>query len=390
MDIRKSFELATLAVEVATRPEAWDPFCDRVADALGQTAFMVFEYDLVQHRAPAFHGSDRCRTVLAPHVETLLAGGGEADHAAYVALADMEAGIPLCERELTQLQPGDPIPSNPWRDAVMAASGARIRFGMKLNDIGPHMDVAAFHLAEDSRTAADRIRAAGPSIYAMLARAIDTGRAIRGLTDSYRRMLTLFDRLDFAAAFVDGSGRVAQANAAFLQMARDKDGLVAPGGVLGATAPRDHAPLATALADAVTLTAPSVATLTLTRKSGSLPLVLRIMPVREDDVARGATMALVVALDPERNAQVDADGLSAFGVLTEQELATCDLLVRGHPAMEIAYRTGGTVDRVRADIASSTAKLSCRTRLDLLRLAMTTSAPVTFDTQPGPVAAEVN
>lgn len=118
----------------------------------------------------------------------------------------------------------------------------------------------------------------------------------------------------------------------------------------------------------------------LPRRFGRLPLVLCASPTRDRDLGPHPTI-LLLAIDPEVGARLNADGLAMLGVLTEAEIEVCDLLVRGFETAAIAEHRETRAETTRDQIKAAAAKLACRSRLDILRLAMATTAPVRTPSQ---------
>lgn len=377
METDAPFEIATLALEAVVDPGRWGDLCDRIAERMGARAFMVLEYDLTRFASPHFHGSDAIRTVGADLAQAVMDGTDVEDRGAYARLYDTTPGTYATEREILGVPEDTPMPTNAWRDRVLQRMGVQSRSAMRLNEYGPFLDAAITHDMIDRARAEPEVAAFARAIQPMLARTIEAGRTIRALSDGYRRLMSLFDRLDFGAAFVDASGRIVLSNRTFQYLAAERDGLTDVGGVFGATGAADHGRVAAALRGTFDLRGARASTLTLSRLSGQLPLVVRLMPLRDRDVAPGRTTTLALVLDPEDDDRVSALGLRAFGLLSDDELALCELIVKGHPTEEIAERRGTALVRTEAGIAEATAKLACRSRLDVLRLAMATHLPVT-------------
>jgi DNA-binding CsgD family transcriptional regulator len=84
---------------------------------------------------------------------------------------------------------------------------------------------------------------------------------------------------------------------------------------------------------------------------------------------------LLLVVDPEATDRVNADGIHALGVLSQAELDVCRMVVDGHSTAEIAERRGTSAQTATDQIKSALAKLSCATRLDIVRLAMATRPP---------------
>ena len=370
-------DLALVAIDATARPGSWDHLCDLVANHIDAAAFMVFAYNVASPSMPIFHGSHRTRTPIAIALRAeVQAGGGEEDHASYEALARAEPGAALQEGELLGLARGSVLPENGFRDRILKATQGKARSIMRVNDHGPFLDVAVAHENASFDVGPPAMARLMPHLGALLARTLESSRVVSALTAGHARLMALFDCLDFGAAFSTPEGRILTANPAFCRIVAERDGLRNAAQTLAADDPAGMVRLRDALAAAVQpAAAADQLTVTLPRPSGRLPLVLRAVPVRERDLGP-ATTVLVLVIDPEDGDRLDASGLAAFGILTPAELEVCDLLVRGHETPGIAERRGTGLETARDQIKSAAAKLACRSRLDLVRLAMAARAPV--------------
>jgi DNA-binding CsgD family transcriptional regulator len=104
------------------------------------------------------------------------------------------------------------------------------------------------------------------------------------------------------------------------------------------------------------------------------PLLARVFSITGTGVEGAGACVLLV--DPDDPVRLDASGIAALELLTAAEAEVVSLLVRGAGTVEIAERRDTTPETTRGQIRSAGAKLGCRTRVDLLRLAMATRAPV--------------
>jgi DNA-binding CsgD family transcriptional regulator len=369
-----------LAVDVVHRPDRWPDLCDAVTDALGARAFMVFEFDVGQFAAPVFCGS-RGIADAVPLINATMRGDlPQVERDGYARFTTFPAGQLVGEYECHDVAHDRDMPPNPYRDAVLAVTGAASRNVMRLNDIGPWIDVAALHLRCPAAELPSAERDEAEALLSVVGRSIEAARVLRGLHRLSGALIDAFDRLEFGAAVCEGSGRIVVANAAFRAMAADRDGLTDLGGVAGATLMADRARLATALAAAPDPSAPPARGLCrLSRRSGRLPLIARAVPLRRHDIGRGAESAdpltLLLVVHPEDGALVDASGIAALDCLTPAELDVCALVVAGHPTPGIAAARGTTVATATDQVKSALVKLSCATRTDILRLAMATRPP---------------
>ena len=370
-------DLCALAVEVAARPERWSALCDLIADQHDATAFMLYTYDPRHTAAPAFLGSRACWEELAPMRADLENGHDQGDSVAYHYVARAAPGEILSEAEFLGLPTGTPLPVNLYRQRVLDASGAAARFAFKFNDVGPFLDLAAFHTRGEGSAVHAALRRATPLLYRVLAKSLETSRTIAALTESYARLCDLFERLDFAVAFCDVDGGVVQSNARFRELAADGNVVVLSAGRIRGKTADENARIAECIADALNgQSAPGALSMALTRRDGLGEFVLRALPMRESQIDRAGPIALVALLDPHDEARLNAEGLLAFDVLSSAEAEVCRFLIQGSSTVSIAQRRDTTIDTVRKQIKSAQSKLSCRTRLDVQRLALLTSVPV--------------
>jgi DNA-binding CsgD family transcriptional regulator len=373
-----------IAVDVVHRPDRWPELCDAVSEALDATAFMVFEFDFARFAAPVFRGSAAI-VGAAPLVNATMRGDlPQVEREGYARFASFPAGQLVGEYECYDLDHDRDLPPNPYRDAVLAVSGATARSVMRLNDIGPWIDVAALHLRCPAADLPLAAREDAEGMLTAVARSIEGARTLRGLNRSGGALIDAFDRLDFGAAVCEPAGRVILSNGTFRAMAADRDGLTDLGGIAGATHPADRAALAAALAAGPDPAAPPAQGLCrLSRRSGRLPLIARAVPLGRHEIGQAASVAgpvvLLLVVDPEEEGRVDATGIAALDCLTPAELDVCALVVAGHPMPGIAAARGTSVVSATEQVKSALMKLACHSRTDILRLAMATRAPGATD-----------
>jgi DNA-binding CsgD family transcriptional regulator len=213
-------------------------------------------------------------------------------------------------------------------------------------------------------------------LHPLLTKTLETSRTFEALAQSYSLLLDLFDKLDFAVAFCDSTNRLLVANAHLRALATERIGLYIGNDVVEGETVEVSARIRACICAALQgESEPSRLCTTLPRKDGGSPLLLRAAPMRERQVSRDSSVALVVVLDPENESRISVDGLAAFNLLSPAELDVCRLLVRVIPTGEIAEHRSTGLETTRSQIKSAQAKLGCTSRLDLLRLALVTTAP---------------
>lgn len=379
MHKRDLVDIMRSALDAATQPERWDRLCDLIATRSELSAFFVYEYDPEAAQAPRMHYSEKMRHSEGQRILEILTHGEPppAEHELYLRLLDLPPHAQVFEQEMFGLDTEVGLPPNPLRDQVLSFTGGQRRFGGRLNEIGPFIDIAAGHTRRSIDSYGPEEREDFGLLFSVLGKSLEAGRVLRRLTSSYQRLLDLFDRLDFGVAFCEASGRVVTANACFRELAAEGDGLTAGNGMAGASNPDDRAALLRLLQAAVQpASAGGDLIMRLRRRSKGLPLVVRTMAVQERQTGVVEPLTLLLVIDPERRRMLRSDGLAAFGLLSPAELEICEMLVQGSETRDIAEHRSTTLETTRGQIKQLNAKLGCRHRLDLMRLAMMTSAPM--------------
>lgn len=371
-------ELVACIVEASYRPELWPSVCDRLIEQVGATAFMIFEYDFEKFGSQIFHssadfsvhGRDVIEVTKSPHLIP------EEEMEGYTRFARKPAGSFYSEFELYDLQHDEFLPVNPFRDRVLAAGKSRSRTVAKLNYVGPWADVGALHMPQYGVEISPDVRSFVNELIPILANSLESGRILRGLAESYSALLNAFDVLDFAVSLCRADGGILVANRTFEEMAAERDALSNNGGTVASVFPGETDDLRNIVRSALDLRArPEDLITSLHRRSGRLPLVAKAAPVRDVEVDR-ATLALLVVIDPEDQRRLNASGLEAFDLLSPAELDVCEHIIRGTATEDIAKLRSTSLHTTRGQIKSSSAKLACKSRLDLVRLALSTRPPV--------------
>ncbi|WP_299503266.1 helix-turn-helix transcriptional regulator [uncultured Roseobacter sp.] len=373
MDNLQLVKLFESLMDVSTGKSNWQVPCDIIAKEMNATAFMVYEFDVETRSAPFFRGSSAIHNEISTFRKVLEDGKAKEDEKGYQTILNAKPGVVLSERQLFRVSKHDPLPKNSYRDAMLAATGAVSRHAMRLNDSGPFADIAVSH---DQRNTPDKQRNFknyGSVLFPLLSKTLESARVFKSLASTYANLLNLFDVLHFGAVFCDERGRISLGNRRFHEMASEDDGFKVLGGSIVTSIPKAETALRNLLAASFSPNSPAnELTLVLPRRSGKLPLIIRSLPVKERQLQK-ETAALLVCLDPQDRDQVNAKGLLEFDLLTDAEAEVCNLLIQGLTAREISERRSTSVETTRTQVKSTQAKLFCRNRLDLLRLAIATS-----------------
>ncbi|OWU85695.1 hypothetical protein ATO6_01850 [Oceanicola sp. 22II-s10i] len=348
--------------------------CDRISEALSLPGVAIFQYDLRHRTSPVFFGSHVYQTQEVAHLRSeFFSGQVWQDSGAYKVAARAPVGAVMTEAALMGLDDAAELPPNSFRERLLQATGARARTVTKLNSVGPFLDCVITNDALEPAVASPAFRAWAPNLVPLLALAMEGQRVVTSLADGYAALKTLFDRLNIGVAFMAPDDHVLLANPTFRAMAAEGDCVTLSGERLECADIDDARALAAALNGALRGDLPANRTvLILRRRSGGLPMIARVVPVKDGDLGH-AHMAMLVLIDPEEDTHVTARGLDAFHLLTPAELEVCDLIVKGFRTDEVAELRQTKLQTTRSQIKDAMAKLMCDTRLDMLRLALATS-----------------
>ena len=378
MERRDIAHIMRATIDAAIHPGQWDQVCDMIAEHAGLNAFFLYEYAAEQGTIPSMHISEAIRRDGRQLIDALQRGeGGPAEEVLYASTMSLEPCRIVFEHETLGLSSEDQLPANPFRDGILSASTSRRRFGARLNDIGPFIDIGSGHTDRPRKDFSAQQLAELELVFNVLGKSFEAGRVVRKLIASYHALLSFFDSVDFGAAFCDDGGRIVIANRHFDELAAERDGLTNMAGIAGATHPDDQHRFREIMETTVRPgPRPDSLIMRLQRRSQELPLIARTMAVREPQVGLDAPLVLLLVIDPEGRHSLDSGGIAAFGMLSPAELEICDLLIKGAGTVEIAERRSTKTETTRGQIKTISAKLACRNRLDLIRLAMMTSTPV--------------
>ncbi|MWD29985.1 hypothetical protein E0K89_021140 [Aquicoccus sp. SCR17] len=353
-------------VEATLRPKTWSRVCEAIEGRIPGVAAMVFEYELLERRIGARHGSGGA----LDHddlVDRLIAGGGRIDEEACLAIATSETGIFGLGADLPGPGPRPAGAENPYRQALFSVLGSQGRGGRGPGGAGMWVDIAVLHAAGPGGALPGGSRAEITPLLPVIGAAMATGRAMRSLNRRYGVLLEFFDRLDIAVGFCDAGMRLVLSNACLRALMAEGDALVLDGERPRACTLEAQQRFCAALGRA------GETAMTLPRGSGRQPLVVRTAPLSGDGEAQ---LTMLLVLDPEDDRRFSSRGLAALRLLTPAELEVCDLLVRGLGTEQISERRATSSTTTRNQVKSAAAKLGCRTRLDLVRLAFATHVPV--------------
>lgn len=367
-------EIVTEIVSATHNPDKWPSVCQRVVDRTGAVSFVVMAYDIDASRGSAVHMSDFLKSIASDMAKDIIAGRAAEDDAIYEATRQLDAYQLLPEWEIQGAESNEALISNPFRDEVLRRTGAVTRQCVRFNDIGPFIEIGGLHTPYGDRVP-QAVAKDMAFIAPVIGKALEASRVIRRLVSENRDLLATFDQLDFGLAIVRSDGSVVVQNRSFQNLTREADGISVSLGKVVGTLPNDTSVLRKTIMQALAPMAhPSSLACSLSRKSGATPLVVKATALHEREFS-AETCCMLLVLDPSDETRLTVHGLSAFGLLSAAELDVCQRLLRGSGTKEIAEQRATTAQTIRDQIKSASSKLQCQSRLDLVRLALTTRPP---------------
>lgn len=214
------------------------------------------------------------------------------------------------------------------------------------------------------------------------AKAVELGRSFAVLKARFNALLGALDHFHIATYVTLPSGTLLLANSEAERILNLQDGLVRDRtGRLSVLGERDaelRALIAKVSATANGDAMDSEQLLTVPRRSGGDPYVLSICPLRDPENLLDAHFhgAIIYVIDPTNLSIISTKGIAKLHDLTPAENTICELLVRGMSTTEIAEIRSVKIETIRSQIKSLLEKTRTRTRIQLIRLALTINLPI--------------
>lgn len=192
----------------------------------------------------------------------------------------------------------------------------------------------------------------------------------------------LIDRLDVGAILITEGRRIALANRRAEDLLRQKDGLVAPGGTIGASINRDDSALRQAIQEALATGAGRSGDgghhLLVTRPSGKRPLSVLVTPLFPEDMTGTSRLAgprpaaSILVTDPENDGPETLTAAARMHGFTEAEATLVNALLAEGSLPRAAGRLGVSHETARSHLKSVFAKSGTNSQAQLVRLILTT------------------
>ncbi len=367
------------AIDPNLLEDALDAFCEAL-DVSSAGVFRVrdFESLVVEGR----WGGVTRRGATPLSLAALQAGEDDGDEVAYQNMMSLEPLKLHPETALFGVKTVEEIPETRMR-RIGKSEGMLERIGSPLNKSGPWLDILTiqcFREGEGSRLLAD---GSAEIALPLFAHAVAMGRIFEAMRQRFAAALGVLDHLGLGVFLVSPGGEAMLTNAEARRILDLRDGIGLSRERRLVTATPEATAAVAAMIGRVNRTAAgegahAAERLALQRPSGAHPLLVTIRPLldHQGELETGLRCAFVIVIDPARPGALSAEGLVALGALSPKEAELARLLVAGCSLQEAADRREVSIDTVRNQMKSITAKLRCSGQSDVIRLAAATRLPL--------------
>ena len=206
-------------------------------------------------------------------------------------------------------------------------------------------------------------------------RAVQLHRALYDVRQAGAAAMEVLDRLLLGVLFLDGRGRVVDANRAARRILERGDGLTADRqgtcrAASGAETPELRRLVQSAVATGEGRGTGAGGVMRLTRSSGARPFGLLVSPIGDGcfDLGARRAAAVILVFDPERRPEVPRAALARLYRLTGREADVTRALVAGFSLKEAAERLEISEGTARVYLKQVFQKTSTRRQSELMRL----------------------
>lgn len=219
-----------------------------------------------------------------------------------------------------------------------------------------------------------------------LSRATELHRTFGSLSERFGAVLGVLDKLLVGVVILDDKGRVVVANESARQTCDNTRNLkLAAVGALQAMDEDTNRLLQQFIASTGATASGEGKShggkIAVARRSGRLPLLLEVMPIRDDGLPDGDNVrgSAVFIIDPDQSKVLSVDGLSKIFGLTLAEDQVAASVVNGMTIDQVAEERGTSSGTVRSQIKTIFAKTGVNSQSALVRLAAKATPPIERD-----------
>lgn len=216
-----------------------------------------------------------------------------------------------------------------------------------------------------------------------LGKALEINRFYSKLRNKYQAVLTMLNHVEVGMCIALESGEILSRNTHAEQILAAKDGLAINqynhlAFLSGTASDQLNDAIKKCSQTAQGQQSVSEKSILIRRKSGKLPYLIEVSPLRDgdDELNDKLSGALILIIDPESPIKLNAQPLKILFGLTQAETGIVDLLFQGCCEDEIAERRNVTLNTIKNQRKTIYSKFDVSSRAQLIRKATAISPPI--------------
>lgn len=379
-------QLVRNILKSTTQLDNWETSLDNFTQVFDVAAAGMFSVHEFESHSMNFVWSELLRDGLTEEdLGNLERGEDDADSTAYKFLVRMPAQKLYSEPQCFGLKSAKDLPPSRLRKATEEL-GIETRIGSVLNRTGPWFDGLFAHAKNDRQLSALLANKNADIILPIIANSVSLGRTLFALRNQFQAALSVLDNLGIGVLLIDRSGCVIEHNVEAKRIIDMDDGLKLTRDKRIKLSTSDKTAELYSMISAVNgllhgdiKTMPNL--LAGTKRSEDYDLLFSVIPISDHlgELEVGLKSAFVAVIDPNRENALSTDGLAILGALTNAEISIVDLMVQGFRLDEVANQRDVSMNTVKSQLQSISAKLRCKSQNDIIRMAAATRVPLKLD-----------
>jgi len=380
---KSNLEIITTSIEAAVLPDLWHKTLDLYVDRFGCKSGGIVVLDEQYNDRLPLAASRFIREDALEMYQKAMSKGDADDSVAMNAVFRSTPNIIRSELELFNQNELNDLPYSTFREWQREQFDIQHRYGLKLNSNGPWCDTMLLHVDSDKAQLSESDVSNISLLSHVMSSSLKTFRVMQQLQAKFNATLNALDKLGLATFLTINEGQVIHSNKSAQRLLDKKDGLalksdgqLASGHPDGDLLIKQHCSSAYAAARAEGIVQEVV--FEMKRPSENHPYLFVVNPMIDaaSELESGLKMTIVFVVDPTEQKHISVEGLLRLGNLTDAEQEVCKMVVNGLTTEMISDRRGVEKNTIQQQIKQVLSKLNCKSRIDLMKLAVDTQLPL--------------
>jgi len=380
---KNQIDIISTSIEAAAKPELWHKTSDLIVDNYGGVSGGLIVIDENHETRIALAPSRFLREDGFEMYSSFMRRDDADDAEVFKKIYHSRSNHIASEIEFFGVNEIDQLPYSAFREWQKTEFNITQRYALKLNTEGPWCDTFIFHVNSKKQSLSSSEVKEIDLISNVLSSSLKSYRIMEQLRSRFNAALGVIDKLGISCFLAINDGQIIHKNSTAQELLDVADGIkINVSGHLSTGNSQLDRKIRKFSSDAYLTAkaenASNEVVIPISRPSGKPPYLLVVNPVIDayGELEIGLRSVLLFVIDPDRSKTVSSAGLSILGNLTAAETEVCRLLVQGLPTEEIMEIRGVAQSTVRQQIKSIFSKLNCKSRIELIRLAIDTRLPI--------------